>query len=353
MSDGPKIKDLETKLFVLAQGLRDEKEKSKDYLAKLKELEETLTKKDNDIALLTKAKQDLQASIALEKKTLKDTNQVKLNSVVNKLFTSDKVNFTEFDKMQDINAALRFENRALSKQCLENTEDLDQKKMKFATTLAEKEMEITKENGFKQYYLNKQKELEEKKKNGENLIKDFDTIEATYLNEIKKIDDNIDIKNSEIVKFMTSNEDRKKSILEPKNRKIIQMKEQVTQQCKMLDELKNKSEQSSLETVTFDRIDKIEGLMKKRKVNVTFEYNNKSGKYEMILTFIEESREPEIYDMSFTKGLNTKEKKLLYTYVEGSDDKVLTLEMDPLIVDYFGNVIEAYANHALSAFDQG
>ena len=75
---------------------------------------------------------------------------------------------------------------------------------------------------------------------------------------------------------MTSNEDRKKSVLEPKNRKMNQMKEQVSQQCKMLDELKNKSEQSSLETETFEKIDKVEGLMKKRKVNVTFAYNNKS-----------------------------------------------------------------------------
>ena len=176
---------------------------------------------------------------------------------------------------------------------------------------------------------------------------------GTPLITLAEIDEAIDKNNTEIVLFMTSNENRKKSVLEPKNKKIFQMKEQVSQQCKMLDELKNKGEQSSLETETFERIDKIEGLMKKRKVNVTFAYNNKSGKYEMTLTFIEENREPEIYDMSFTKGLNTKEKKLLYTYVEGSDDKVLTLEMDPLIVDYFGNVIEAYANHALNAFDQG
>jgi hypothetical protein len=92
---------------------------------------------------------------------------------------------------------------------------------------------------------------------------------------------------------------------------------------------------------------------RKNENSVTVCGNLKSGKYEMTLTFIEENRDPEIYDMSFTKGLNTKEKRLLYTYVEGSDDKVLTLEMDPLIVDYFGNVIEAYANHALNAFDQG
>ena len=349
MSDGPKIKDLETKLFVLAQGLRDEKEKAKEYLDKLKELEETLAKKDNDIAVLTKAKQDLQASIALEKKSLKDTNQVKLNSVVNKLFTNDKVNFTEFDKMRDINAALRYENKAISKQCLENTEDLDQKKMKFATTLAEKEMEITKEQGFKQYYLNKQKELQEKKKNGENLIKDFDTIEATYLNQIKEIEEAIKKNTEEISTFMTTNEKRNKDEYEPKTKKLGSMKELLKQQVKMLDELKNKGEQSSLEPETFEKIDKVEGLMKKKKVNVCFAYDNKSGRYEMTLTFTDESREPEVYDMSFTKGLSTKQTKLLYTYVEGSDDKVLTLEMDPLIVDYFGNVIEAYANHALNA----
>ena len=267
--------------------------------------------------------QYLQASIALEKKNLKETNQVKLNSIVNKLFTNDKVNFTEFDKMWNISSSLRYENKTLSKQCLENTEDLDQKKMKFATTLAEKEMEITKENRFEQ-----EKELEEKKKNGEHLIKDFDTIEGTYLSKIKQIEKDIDKNNNAIASFMTSNQKRNQTELEPRKKKILSMNDQIKQQCNILDELKNKGEQSSLEPETFERIDKVKGLMKKRRVNVSFAYNNKNGKYEMTLTFLDENRVLEIYNMSFTKGLSTKEKKLLYTYIEGSDYKVLTLEMD-------------------------
>ena len=61
MADDEKTKDLLIKLQILTNGLIEEKNKSKNYLEKIKELEKMIQKKDDEIILLSKAKFDLEA----------------------------------------------------------------------------------------------------------------------------------------------------------------------------------------------------------------------------------------------------------------------------------------------------
>jgi hypothetical protein len=71
MSEQPKeelkIKDLLIKLQVLSNGLVEERKKSQSYLNRIKEYEESVQKKDAEIAELTKEKFDLKTKLTVER----------------------------------------------------------------------------------------------------------------------------------------------------------------------------------------------------------------------------------------------------------------------------------------------
>ena len=66
------IKDLTIKLQVLTNALVEERKKTQNYVTKIKEFEQMIAKKDNEIVNLNKQKFDLQSDLSLAKKNTKD-----------------------------------------------------------------------------------------------------------------------------------------------------------------------------------------------------------------------------------------------------------------------------------------
>ena len=124
MAEVDKTKDLLIKLQILTNGLIEEKNKSKSYLEKIKELEKMVQKKDDEIILLTKAKFDLEADLTFErsKKTAKQNN---------KKFTKEMT----LEKYEEIINEQGFKLRNLNNQIISQKELFEQQKSDFQTML--------------------------------------------------------------------------------------------------------------------------------------------------------------------------------------------------------------------------
>ena len=167
MAEDEKTKDLLIKLQILTNGLIEEKNKSKSYLEKIKELEKMVQKKDDEIILLTKAKFDLEADLTFErsKKTAKQGN---------KKFTKEM----QLEKYEEIINEQGFKLRNLNNQKKKKKELFNQQKSDFQTMLKTQSEQL----------LNLKGHLEEEKKENSDLKKKIESIkEMTKKYETEKI----------------------------------------------------------------------------------------------------------------------------------------------------------------------
>ena len=150
MAEVDKTKDLLIKLQILTNGLIEEKNKSKSYLEKIKELEKMVQKKDDEIILLTKAKFDLEADLTFErsKKAAKQNN---------KKFTKEMT----LEKYEEIINEQGFKLRNLNNQIISQKELFEQQKSDFQTMLKTQSEQL----------LNLKGHLEEEKKENSDLKK--------------------------------------------------------------------------------------------------------------------------------------------------------------------------------------
>ena len=170
-----KVKDLLIKLQILSNGLIDERKKSQSYLDRLKEYEESLEKKDLEIADLTKQKFELKSKLSLEKsKTFSGKNMDKFySSVYNKKDSDGKKLLKLEEKLNQQN----FEIKDLTQRLMEERELFDQQKIQFQTMITiqnQQMMELKKkyENAEKEEKEKKLKEEKEKKEKEEKEEKD-------------------------------------------------------------------------------------------------------------------------------------------------------------------------------------
>ena len=167
MAEDDKTKDLLIKLQILTNGLIEEKNKSKSYLEKIKELEKMVQKKDDEIILLTKAKFDLEADLTFErsKKAAKQNN---------KKFTKEMT----LEKYEEIINEQGFKLRNLNNQIISQKELFEQQKSDFQTMLKTQSEQL----------LNLKGHLEEEKKENSDLKKKIESIkEMTKKYETEKI----------------------------------------------------------------------------------------------------------------------------------------------------------------------
>ena len=153
-----KVKDLLIKLQILSNGLIDERKKSQSYLDRLKEYEESLEKKDLEIADLTKQKFELKSKLSLEKsKTFSGKNMDKFySSVYNKKDSDGKKLLKLEEKLNQQN----FEIKDLTQRLMEERELFDQQKIQFQTMITIQNQQMME---LKKKYENAEKEEKEKK----------------------------------------------------------------------------------------------------------------------------------------------------------------------------------------------
>ena len=165
--EDPKVKDLLVKLQVLTNALLEERNKTKSYLSRLKEYEESLEKKDLEISDLTKEKFDLKSKLTLEKsrKNSGKRNDKYFGSIFNSKGTE---NMKVTDLQEKINQQ-NFEIRDLTQRLMEEKESFDQQKIKLQTMLTIQSQQMAE---LKQKYENSENSKNTEKDEKEKLKKE-------------------------------------------------------------------------------------------------------------------------------------------------------------------------------------
>ena len=164
------VRDLLLKLQVLTYGLLQERKKSQSYLDRIKELQDTLQKKETEVVDLTKIKFNLQSQLSLElaKKNTNKKNDGYISSFISKIREKpvDQGQITELE--EKINQQ-SFEIKDLSQRLMEEKENFDQQKIKYQTMLT---LQTSKMSEI-------QKELEKEKEKGKEIIKNIKPVVDT------------------------------------------------------------------------------------------------------------------------------------------------------------------------------
>ena len=227
MEEKDKMKDLLIKMQILTNELIEERKKSKNYLNKIKELENILQTKDNEIVALTKVKFDLEATLAFEK-SKKPTKQNK------KKMTEEM----QLETYEEIINEQGYKLRSLTNKLMNDKESFEQQKNDFHIMMKarSKEMEEL------------QKNLEQVKIDNEELIKRQKAINETLKEfEIEKLDykskferyqnDKIEVQKKN-VQMQETIDKLRKEIFE-KDEKIKESNKKSEDMAKQLNDMKN------------------------------------------------------------------------------------------------------------------
>ena len=209
MSENPQkkernIKDLSIKLQILTSALVAEREKTANYVAKIKEFEQMIIKKETEITNANKAKFDVQSELStLTKKQKKDKTDVKLDQVVNTFFNKDKINFNQFDNIKEENNAVKQEYKEYQRKFIEEHELREQQQMKFDTMIALQDQDI--KNAQERINRLENEEQERNNKLLNDIILGLDDEKQKYEKEYKDIENLINKNDKTVTVIMMDN----------------------------------------------------------------------------------------------------------------------------------------------------
>ena len=175
MSEDEKTKDLLIKLQILTNGLIEERKKSQNYLDRIKELENILQTKDNEIVLLSKAKFDLQADLTFER-SKRDTKQG------GKKFSKEM----QIEQYEEIINEQGYKLRTINNQLINERENFEQQKTDFQTIIKTQsvkmeEMKQELEKAHKEYA-----DLRKKQDDIDIMLKKYEEEKTQYTAEFER-----------------------------------------------------------------------------------------------------------------------------------------------------------------------
>ena len=322
-----KIKDLLIKLQVLTNGLIEERKKSQSYLDRIKEYEQSLQKKDAEIADLTREKFDLKSKLTLEKskQATNKKNDSYFSSFLNK-FMEKPVDDSKVGKLEEKINQQKYEIKDLTQRLMEEKESFDQQKIKFQTmiTLQNQQMAELKKN------LENTKKEKEKEVPNEELIlshkEKIDSLNRKFNLEKDEYEKKLAELRSELKDQKEKNENlevslnKYKEAYEARTIENNAMKNQVTNLDKQLNQAKIEIKNKQLAPRIF-QVERIkDGLVKNKKsMTITFKYNKNKNICEVIFSRMKKGAIKEdvvnIVDISQFK-INDKKKEnidIVYT----------------------------------------
>ena len=322
-----KIKDLLIKLQVLTNGLIEERKKSQSYLDRIKEYEESLQKKDAEIAELTKEKFDLKSKLTLEKSKQgpNKKNDSYFSSFINK-FMEKPVDDSKVGKLEETINQQKYEIKDLTQRLMEEKESFDQQKIKFQTMITLQNQQMTE---LKKNLENSKKEKEKEVPNEELILshkEKIDSLNRKFNLEKDEYEKKLAELRSELKDQKEKNENlevslnKYKEAYESKTIENNAMKVQVTNLDKQLNQAKIEIKNKQLAPRIF-QVERIkDGLVKNKKsMTITFKYNKNKNICEVIFSRMKKGAIKEdvvnIVDISQFK-INDKKKEnidIVYT----------------------------------------
>ena len=156
-----KVKDLLIKLQVLTNGLIEERKKSQNYLLRIKEYEESLQRREVEIAELTKEKFDLKSKLSLERSKTWGSWSKDNKSIIN----SKMSNELKIQKLEEKINQQNFELKDYAQRIMEDKELFDQQKIQLQTMITIQNQQMAQ---LKEKITNLEKELKEEKEGKQN-----------------------------------------------------------------------------------------------------------------------------------------------------------------------------------------
>ena len=270
------VRDLLLKLQVLTYGLLQERKKSQSYLDRIKELQDTLQKKETEVVDLTKIKFNLQSQLSLElaKKNTNKKNDGYISSFISKIREKpvDQEYITELEEKVNQQS---FEIKDLRQRLMEEKENFDQQKIKFQTMLALQTNEMKKVQ--KELEREKERVVEEKMKpvidtesreKLQALTNKYKIERGEYENKINNLKDelNKEKKNRDVITKLKSELEEVQAECEMKKIENKAMKDQVSKLDKDLAKAKIDLKDSKLND-RFFQVERIkDGIVKNKKV---------------------------------------------------------------------------------------
>lgn len=296
------IKDLLLKLHVLTYGIIEERKKSQTYLGRIKELQDSLQKKEVEVVELTKSKFDLQSKLSLElsKKSQNKKADGYFSSIMNKI-SNKPADSAYVNELEGKVNQLNFEIKDLSQRLMESNESFDQQKMQFQMMITLQKQEMAKV----------QKQLEEEKKNVKVVEKvEYKSVEDTESkNKLKALTDELrqrkgeyelqienlnnelekEKKNKDEIKKLSAELEEAKAECEMKKIENKSMKTQVSKLDKDLAKAKLEAKDSKLGE-RFFQVDRVKDALLKSKtkpMTLLFRYipgdKNSKGRCEVVV----------------------------------------------------------------------
>ena len=262
------IKDLLIKLEILRNGLIDERKKNKNYLDKIKELENILQRKDNEIVELNKKKFDLEANLTFEKSKRTQNKQNKKKNI-----DDNQVN-----QWEEIINEQGFRLRNLNTQLIDERESFDQQKIQFQTliTLQNQKLDDLK----KKYEIVNQEniDLTQKQKDIKVMLDKFDEEKKEYLEKFQRYqNDKIEVQNKNVELQNQLDVVRKEKYQKEKD--IEELNKKIDEMAIKLNDMKTLLLNKQLSPKAF----KVEMIKPKKILDITFRENTMMENYEMVL----------------------------------------------------------------------
>lgn len=281
-SEEEQIKDYLTKLSLLTKALVEEKNKSKNYLDKIKEYEQTLQKKDNEIEELNKEKFSLKSKLTLEKsKQTPEKNESIFTSIYNK-FTNKPIDKEKINKLEQTLEQQKINIKELTRNLMEENENYEQNKLKLQTTIQLKNNEI-KELGEK--IKNMQKDNDQLSNNSNDtdlLLKKFESEKQLYEEKyikLQKENKQFEEKSLEVSKRLTEYQ----RMNEDKERINKDLRKKVDETAQKINEVKIQIDRN-LEPKKF-KVERVKDnvMTKKKLMDFTFRRSPRTGKCEILI----------------------------------------------------------------------
>lgn len=336
------IKELKGKLKTLSNSLIEQRNKNKDYITRINELETEIYKSNLQNDTIHNENYEIQNQINISKNPNENEEDSIMKNVAN-LFNTDNINFDKFDEVQNEIENMKYENKKLLQKYSEVKEQHDQQKIKYDTMLqieSQKCDDLTKK--IKKYkddieQLSKQKIMEE------SLKKEEEKNKKKYEEKILELKKDINDMTNEYQNIQT----------------------QINQLKSLIEDHEKEMEKFSIDVkISNEKLEQYEELLKPKKLElVQFKVISIPGQYlnndePLIVTLYEKDTNEIViqfsdkeYDIKeFKARASSNKSERVYIEKDGKKDSKqnFIIIMNELLVDYFVYTFNKYHDVAIS-----
>ena len=344
------LNDTIKQLEQASKALLEERNKTSQYLKRIKQYENIISEKDESIQVHRKEKFELEEKLNSGSFKDKEKKSIPLNKLVTNLFKSESKNEDDVKKMLNEIQQLKVENFNLNKSINEENNMFKNQKIKFQETITNQTNAIKNTN---QEITNSKEEYTNLLKEKENLTKEI----TDYENKKKEYNDKYlewkkqEIEIQHLINKTKSDVEVKKKELDIKENEINELNLKLKELFNSEKEKKEKIKKSPLSQKDFiaEKLEIIPGQSQKvkKKIKISFNKNSENNKYEIT---INSEGQNDIINILESTIANLEYDVFNLTFFEGNEQKEINIKTENLLSDYFFKTYKEFYARAISDY---